>query len=98
MIKNELLDTEYSELVYRYIVAKLIIFKLTLDKVIVENERTKQGFLTTTFIFYTYSPNGKPHTDSVRVYNTQYKALLDLIYTEYPSVTIIDNRQIEECD
>ncbi len=96
MIKNDLQEMDYSELVYKYIVARLIIYKLTLDKVTLENERTRQGYLSTTFTFHTFSPNGKPHTDNVRVYDEQYKALLELVQREYPSVEIVDFRQIKE--
>lgn len=97
MIRSDLLDKEYSELVFRYIVAGLIIYKLTLDKVVVENEFTRKGFLTTTFTFHSLSPNCSPHKDCVRVFNQQYKTLLDFIASEFPNVDIIDLRQIKEC-
>ena len=96
MIKNDLQEMDYSELVYKYILAKMIIYKMTLDKVVVENERTRHDFLTTTFTFYSHAPNGRPHFDSVRVFDNQYKWLLDTIREEYPNIQILDYRQIKE--
>lgn len=96
MIKDEMERIEYSELVYRYVLAKMIIYKMTLDKVVLENEQTRQGFLTTTFTFYSHALNGRPHFDSVRVFDNQYKWLLDTLREEYPNIQILDCRQIKE--
>ncbi len=96
MIKDEMERIEYSELVYRYVLAKMIIYKMTLDKVVLENEQTRQGFLTTTFTFHSHAPNGRPHFDSVRVFDNQYKWLLDTIKEEYPNIQVLDCRQIKE--
>ena len=95
MTKEEILEMEEGDQAFAYVVIRLRMYKLTLDKVMLENERTKRGYLVTTVTLFTHSRNGKEHTDCFRMYNDQYLFFMTAMGNAFPDVEVLDCRKIK---